>query len=116
LCLLMLHSRKQKWISCACEGTTCTSAAKLTTSPYRSKQRKVSKVRLPVVCMWCPLLNVSPLETPSLGVEFPSEEMELATQDIREMTEKEDDIQLNFSKLNKDLRIVRLFFPQDAFV
>jgi len=32
------------------------------------------------------------------------------------MTEKEDDIQLNFSKLNKDLRIVRLFFPQDAFV
>jgi len=45
-------------------------------------------------------------ETPSLGVEFPSEEMELATQDIREMTEKEDDIQLNFSKLNKDLRIV----------
>jgi hypothetical protein len=45
-------------------------------------------------------------ETPSLGVEFPSEEMELATQDVREMTEKEDDINLNFAKLNKKLQNV----------
>lgn len=46
-------------------------------------------------------------ETPSLGVEFPSEEMELATQDVREMTEKEDTIQLDFSKLSKKLQAVR---------
>lgn len=46
-------------------------------------------------------------EIPSLGVEFPSEEMELATQDVREMTEKEDDINLDFSKLSKKLQTVR---------
>lgn len=45
-------------------------------------------------------------EIPSLGVEFPSEEMELATQDVREMTEKEDDINLDFSKLSKKLQTI----------
>ncbi len=40
-------------------------------------------------------------------MEFPSEEMELATQDVREMTEKEDDINLDFSKLSKKLQTVR---------
>jgi hypothetical protein len=43
-------------------------------------------------------------------VEFPSEEMELATQDVREMTGKEDDIQLDFSKLSKRLKTVHTIF------
>ncbi len=41
-----------------------------------------------------------------MAIEFPSEEMELATQQVREITEKEDDIELDFAQLDKKYRDV----------